>query len=268
MGGAHKFPGASPTGAASPKGSGGETKDVPKAYDPKIPPRPAAGAEAESLSGMFAEARQKFDAVMGEQNQRLMEMKIAVMQGMEMAVSRLEDEARRTRTLMERNDALAREAERAVVEGRNLERQQDELEAQVTELTERTLALSERAATLREERTKLETNKAELEQSIEADRTSVTDLKAEVQRLEAQADALQGEKTTLEQKKMQVEERLARLQRLKDEFISETTRAQRALTEMTGMAASEPSEPAPSTPAPRPTSGSNPKPSPKSGSGF
>jgi chromosome segregation ATPase len=187
-----------------------------------IPPRPPAGDS--NTAQAFSEARTQLDKLFGEQNQRVLELKIQATQGLESALGRLEDECRRTRTIMERNEALAREAERLFAEGQTLETQQDELEAKAEKSAERNKALAERGNTLREERIRLTEEREQLEDAVAEESKDLAATRAEVDRLTQRKETLQEENTQLERIQTRLDENIARLERLRDEYMTAINR--------------------------------------------
>src|SRR4029077_20819970 len=109
-----------------------------------LPPRPDRTQGAEDLGAAFGAVRQKLDAILGDSSHRALELKVASAEGIDRAVANLEAEAKRVREHLERNEALAREAEKSAAEARTQEQLQDELESRVNEVQQRAQKLADR----------------------------------------------------------------------------------------------------------------------------
>ena len=202
--------------------SGSPVSKVVKASGPRIPPKPQA-LEGDMVTA-FAETRTALDAIVGEQNQRVIELKVAATQNIEQAVARLEESARHTRALMERNEVLAREADRLTAEGAQLETQQEELETKVQKSAERNALLAERANALREERQRLQEEREEFEDVVLQETEDLATARADVERLKERRDKLQEENAEIERVRTRLEENIGRLERIRDEYVSAVNR--------------------------------------------
>jgi hypothetical protein len=214
---------------------------------PKTGPRPPA-PEATAFSQAFSEARSGLDSLLGEENKKLMELKQLNL-NLDQALAAFEADAKRTRQLMEKNEAVAREAERLVAEGVQLEKQQDDLEAQVNEAREKLAGQIERAQALRDERAELEAQRNEVKDIVAQESEQNADLKSEIAQLKARRDALTEETNALNQAKVRYEEQVGRLQRLREEFLSAITRAKGQQEELMQIPSADDIAPAP---APKP----------------
>lgn len=237
-------PGATSAGPSAPKGptSGGPAPAASKpagegfsASKAKLPPK-APDADTTNLTESFQTTRQQLESVMGQQNQNLMELKVSALQAMEEALSRLETEGKRCRALLDRNEVLARDAERLITQGNTLEEQQDELEAKVEKAAERNQALADRANELREERTRLLAERDELEAAVQKETDDLSTARADVQRLEQRKEKLEGENAELERIRNRLEENIARLERLRDEFMTAVKRLKNTKDGLVGVA--------------------------------
>lgn len=248
------FFGATPPGAKKPdapkpaaKGDGkdkaafsGDPMAMPA---PKTGPRPPA-PEATAFSQAFSEARSGLDSLLGEENKKLMELKQLNL-NLDQALAAFEADAKRTRQLMEKNEAVAREAERLVAEGVQLEKQQDDLEAQVAESREKLQGQIERATALREERAELEAQRNEVKDIVAQESEQNAEMKNEIAQLKARRDALTEETNALNQAKVRYEEQVGRLQRLREEFLSAITRAKGQQEELMQIPSADDIAPAP-----------------------
>ena len=214
-------------GAVAPKSSAG----IGSSSRPSLPPRPAKADHA-GLEKAFNDARSQLDAIMGEQNQRVMELKLNATQSIEQAVTRLEESARFTRTLMERNSQLGREADRLIAEGNSLEAQQDELEDRVEKAAEHTEQLTTRAEALREEHKRLDTERSELEEGIQKDSEALSTARGDVERLHERKEKLAEENSELERIRNRLDENIARLERLRDEYMAAIDRLKNTKDEL------------------------------------
>ncbi len=206
-----------------------------RASAPKIPPRPA-DVDAGGLTESFQMARQQLDDVLGQQNQNLMELKVTALQGLEEAMARLETEGKRTRALLDRNETLAREADRLMAQGQVLEDQQEELEGKVNKAAERNQALADRATALREERQRLQEERDELEAAVQKETDELAMARGDVERLQQRKEQLEGENAELERIRNKLEENIARLERLRDEFMGAVNRLKSTKDELIGVA--------------------------------
>lgn len=250
---------SSPSSGAA-KGPGASGGDPLKMPESKVPPRPA-GMEVTAFSQTFTEARQGLDQLLGEENRKFMELKQLNM-NLDQALSAFEAEARRTRSLLEKNEAAARDAERMMAEGQNLEKQQDDLETQVAEAREKLQALIDRAEALKTERAELEAQRNEVKELVAKEQEANAEIKAETAALKARRDALTEETTALNQAKVRVEEQVGRLQRLREEFLGAITRAKGQQDELMNIPSADDIAPAPTPKAPKadkPAGGDKPK---------
>lgn len=238
--------------AKGPGASGGDPLKMPES---KVPPRPP-GVEVTAFSQTFTEARQGLDSLLGEENRKFMELKQLNM-NLDQALASFEQEARRTRSLLEKNEAAARDAERMMAEGQNLEKQQDDLEGQVAETREKLQALIDRAEALKTERAELEAQRNEVKDLLAKEQEANTDLKNEIAQLKARRDALTEETTALNQAKVRVEEQVGRLQRLREEFLGAISRAKGQQDELMNIPSADDIAPPPAAKAPK-TEGSKP----------
>jgi hypothetical protein len=244
-----------PSSSGAPKGPGASGGDPLKMPESKVPPRPA-GMEVTAFSQTFTEARQGLDQLLGEENRKFMELKQLNM-NLDQALSAFESEARRTRSLLEKNEAAARDAERMMAEGQNLEKQQDDLETQVAEAREKLQALIDRAEALKTERAELEAQRNEVKDLVAKEQEANAEVKAETAALKARRDALTEETTALNQAKVRVEEQVGRLQRLREEFLGAISRAKGQQDELMNIPSADDIAPPPAAKAPK-TEGSKP----------
>ncbi|RMG08096.1 MAG: hypothetical protein D6731_22445 [Planctomycetota bacterium] len=196
-----------------------------------LPERPAERDTA-PVADALKEARRSLDALFGDQNQKVMELKLQASQGIEAALARLEEETRRTRQLLERNEALAREAERLIAEEQRLENEQDGLESELEKAAERNEALATRGNALREERLRLQAEREELEDAVASEQEELAKARADVERLQQRKESLEEENQQLERFRSRLEENIARLERLRDEYMTAINRLKNTKEEL------------------------------------
>lgn len=199
-------------------------------------PAPLDREATEGIVTSFLEIRTKLDGIVGESSGRLVELKLAAAESFDRAFTRLEDEARHVRDSLARNESLAREAAKVVDQARVLETDQEELEASVEQLQERVKALTERGEELSELKGKLDETKGELEDAVREQLDESSRLQGEVDRLTTKKDGLETETTKLEKAKTKLEEDVARLVKLREEYLAAIKRLRDSKDELTNEA--------------------------------
>jgi chromosome segregation ATPase len=218
----------------SPKPSPVSGRHAIKASEPKIPPRvrpPEKGPR--KLSATFVNARQLIDDVLGEQNTRVTELLLNANHGLSESLSRFQESCTFVRAVLERNEDLAREAERLGTEGEHLNKQQDSLEADVRRLASHNRELADRVNSLRREHSRLQDESGimddaqrDLTEDLSKERGTFELLKAKTQKAEDELSQLRRERTS-------TEKHLAELQRVREDYLRHVQSAKKAVADLT-----------------------------------